>query len=202
VWVIRKFRPDVIITRFNQVPGTTHGHHTASAILASEAMEQAGDPTKYPEQLTFVAPWQPESLYWNAYFWRRSEYMKDTTNLLRVDVGKYNKLLGMSCSEIAALSRSSHKSQGFGATGARGKRIEFLQHEKGYDAKNDIFESLDVTWNRVAEGAAIEKKITQIQKKFQPADPSVILNDLCELKAMIEGVEEEFWRKRKINEVK
>jgi LmbE family N-acetylglucosaminyl deacetylase len=201
VWVIRKFRPDVIITRFNQVPGTTHGHHTASAILASEAMEQAGDPTKYPEQLTFVAPWQPESLYWNAYFWRRSEYMKDTTNLLRVDVGKYNKLLGMSYSEIAALSRSSHKSQGFGATGARGKRIEFLQHEKGYDAKNDIFESLDVTWNRVAEGAAIEKKITQIQKKFQPADPSVILNDLCELKAMIEGVEEEFWRKRKINEV-
>ena len=128
VWVIRKFRPDVIITRFNTIPGTTHGHHTASAILAGEAFDLAGDDTKYTEQLTYVKPWQPKSLYWNAYFWRRSDYQKDTSELISYDIGKYNALLGQSYSEIAALSRSSHRSQGFGATGTRGVQMDYLQY--------------------------------------------------------------------------
>ena len=34
VWAIRTFKPDVIINRFNhKTPGTTHGHHTTSAML-------------------------------------------------------------------------------------------------------------------------------------------------------------------------
>ena len=45
VWVIRKFRPDVIITRFPTTGEGGHGHHTASAILADEAFDAAADPT-------------------------------------------------------------------------------------------------------------------------------------------------------------
>jgi LmbE family N-acetylglucosaminyl deacetylase len=201
VWVIRKFRPDVIITRFNTVPGTTHGHHTASAILSNEAMDIAGDPEKYKEQLTFVNPWQPQSLYWNAYFWRRSEYMKDTAELLNVDVGKYNELLGFSYSEISALSRSSHKSQGFGATGSRGQRLEYLQHEKGYMPESDIFEGIDITWARVQGGDGIDKKVQKIIEDFNPHHPDEIVGDLLNLRKEISELDDEFWKNQKLSEI-
>src|SRR4029077_9075928 len=57
VWVVRKFRPDVMVTRFSPEDRLTHGHHTASAILALETFSAAGDPNRFPEQLAFVKPW-------------------------------------------------------------------------------------------------------------------------------------------------
>src|SRR5437879_9416075 len=56
VWVIRNFRPDVLVTRFSPEDQLTHGHHTASAILAQEAFVAAGDQNRFPEQLAFVKP--------------------------------------------------------------------------------------------------------------------------------------------------
>ena len=201
VWVIRNTRPDVIITRFNVTPGTTHGHHTASAILAAEAFDLAGDPEKYPEQLIYIDPWQPTSLYWNAFFWRRSDYQKDTSELIGYDIGKYNNLLGQSYSEIAALSRSSHRSQGFGATGARGRSIDYLQFEKGEQATQDAFEVVDITWNRVVGGASLSKDIDEIISNFEPSKPVGILDELLSLRSKIEEVKDSFWRTKKLNEI-
>ena len=45
---------DIIITRFNQTPYITHGHHTASTILANKAFNLSGDPDAFPEQLDYV----------------------------------------------------------------------------------------------------------------------------------------------------
>lgn len=201
VWVIRKYRPDVIINRFDTVAGTTHGHHTASALLSFEAMDLAGDAGKYPEQLAWVQPWQPKSLYWNAYFWRRSDYQRDTAELIGVNVGKYNELLGMSYTELSALSRSSHKSQGFGATGTRGARIDYLQHEKGYKPAGDVFNGIDITWNRVSGSKGIEKKIDDIITRYNPRRPELSLQGLLELRASVNGLKDEFWKNRKIAEI-
>ena len=67
VRVIRTFRPDVMITRFSTVPSTTHGHHTASAVLAMEAFKLAGDPKAFPEQLSEgLTPWQPKRILQNG----------------------------------------------------------------------------------------------------------------------------------------
>ena len=70
VWVIRTFRPDVIVTRFPANGDGGHGHHTASAILAAEAFAAAADATRFPEQLAYVKPWQAKRMLWNA--WRRA----------------------------------------------------------------------------------------------------------------------------------
>src|SRR5271170_433555 len=64
VRVIREFRPDVLITRFSPVPGGTHGHHTASTVLALEAFKLAGDPKAFLEQQ--LPPWQPKRILWNG----------------------------------------------------------------------------------------------------------------------------------------
>ncbi|MCK5279217.1 MAG: PIG-L family deacetylase [Cyclobacteriaceae bacterium] len=201
VWVIRKFRPDIIITRFNTIPGTTHGHHTASAILAEEAFEIAGDDTKYTEQLMYVKTWQPKTLYWNTYWWRRSEYQKDTADLISYDIGKYNRLLGLSYSEIAALSRSSHRSQGFGATGTRGIQKEYLQYVKGQNAEKDAFEVTDLSWNKIEGGKVIDVDIDHILSAFDPANPEGILNDIINLRKNIGDIQDDFWKQRKLEEI-
>ena len=81
VRVIREFRPDVVITRFSPVPGGTHGHHTASTVLAIEAFKLAGDPKAFPDQLREgLAPWQPKRILWNMGGFQRGG---DETNVVR-----------------------------------------------------------------------------------------------------------------------
>ncbi len=136
VWVIRQRRPDVLITRFPPDARAGHGHHQASAILAAEAFDAAGDPTRFPEQLKYVQAWQPKRLLWNtgSFFVKPGENM---SGYLTLDAGGYNPLLGQSYGEIAARSRSSHRSQGFGASATRGEALEYFQPVKGAPAPKD-----------------------------------------------------------------
>ncbi|MFX5991205.1 hypothetical protein ABTF02_18510, partial [Acinetobacter baumannii] len=76
VRVIRKFHPDVIVTRFSPSPGGTHGHHTASAVLAIEAFKLAADPNAFPEQK--LLPWQAKRIFWNISTFQ-SDKAKDVT---------------------------------------------------------------------------------------------------------------------------
>src|ERR1035437_6806514 len=62
VWVIRRYRPDVIILGFSGTPSDGHGHHQASALLGKEAYEAAGDAARFPEQLRYVQPWKAAKL--------------------------------------------------------------------------------------------------------------------------------------------
>ena len=119
VWVIRKFKPDVIVTRFPTNGLGTHGHHTASAILAVEAFNLAGDPNSFPEQLKYVQPWQPKRIFWNAWTPALTSMGINSDTLIKINLGEYNNLLGRSYTEISAESRTMHKSQGFGASGRR-----------------------------------------------------------------------------------
>src|ERR1700759_1326921 len=104
VWVIRKFRPDVIITRFPTTGEGGHGHHTASAILANEAFTAAADPSRFPEQLKYVQTWQAKRILWNTFNFGAAN--TTSSDQFHFDVGGYNAILGKSYGEIAADSRS------------------------------------------------------------------------------------------------
>jgi len=201
VWAIRKYRPDVLITRFTPIPGETHGHHTASAILAEEAFDAAADPNRFPDQLKLVGTWQAKAIYWNAYWWRKSEFQKPENELIKLDVGEYNTFLGKSYTEIAAESRSMHKSQGFGSTGTRGEQLEYLQYIKGEKAGADVFENIDATWGRIKGGAEIVKLISEINGKFDTKKPYQIVDGLLGLRGAIEKLDDPFWKEMKLNEV-
>jgi LmbE family N-acetylglucosaminyl deacetylase len=202
VWVIRKFRPDVLITRFNTEPGKTHGHHTASAILAEEAFEAAADPSRFPEQLKYVQVWQPKRLLWNTNWWfYGSEKDFKTDGLLKVDVGTYNPSLGQSYTEIAAASRSMHKSQGFGTSGTRGTSIEYLQHIKGPKANTEILEDVDISWNRVQGGAKIGALLEKIYSDFNTSNPSASVKPLVEARALIKALPDSYWKDVKLQEI-
>jgi len=173
VWNIRRFQPDVIITRFPTTGEGGHGHHTASAILAVEAFKLAGDPSAFPDQLKYVAPWQPRRLFWNRFsFQPIKPDDPSVAKSLRLDVGTYNATLGRAYTEIAAESRSQHKSQGFGSAERRGSLLNYFDQLDGDPAKSDIFEGIDTTWSRLPGGDAVGKILHQASDEYVPKNPS------------------------------
>src|SRR6476469_10553728 len=181
VWVIRKFQPDVIITRFPTTGEGGHGQHTASAILAEEAFKAAADPTKFPEQLKYVTVWQAKRIFWNAFSFRQQDpNAPELANDLRVDVGGYNPLLGRSYTEIAGESRSQHKSQGFGAAERRGSNVNYLKLTGGEPAKSDPFEGVNMTWSRYPGGEKVGALLQQAYATFDINNPSKTIPTLLQ----------------------
>jgi LmbE family N-acetylglucosaminyl deacetylase len=204
VWVIRKWRPDVIVLRFDpRAPGSTHGHHTASAVIGQEAFDLAGNPNAFPEQLKYVEPWQPRRIYWNAYTWRGvPEHMRQD-KIIKVDVGTYLPKLGEGVAEIAARSRSQHRSQGFGSAGSRGEQIEQLELLKGddKDKEGEVFANIDISWNRVAGGAKIGQALKAVEQNFNFDDPSASVQDLLRVRGMMRALPDGFWKNKKLEEL-
>ncbi len=182
--VIRTFRPDVIVTRFPTDGGGGHGHHTASALLAEEAFAAAADPTRFPEQLATLAPWQAKRLLWNVF--RFGASAPDTVpGRVRVDVGAYDALLGRSYSEIAGESRSMHKSQGFGSAERRGAFVNTLEPRLGDRATDDLFDGVDLTWSRVKGAEKLPALLAKARKEFRPEAPEGIVPTLMEARAIL-----------------
>jgi LmbE family N-acetylglucosaminyl deacetylase len=162
VWAIRSFQPDIIITRFNTIPGITHGHHTTSAILAEEAFAISGDPKVFPEQLSYVKPWKAKRIFFNAYNFRGEFEPEAGKRYYAMEVGGYNSLLGKSYHEFAADSRTMHKSQGFGSTAGTGKAKDFLEQVGGEPYVNSPFDGVESRWSAVKGGLAIKKQLEEL----------------------------------------
>ncbi|HUP61083.1 MAG TPA: PIG-L family deacetylase [Thermoanaerobaculia bacterium] len=177
VWAIRRFQPDVIITRFPSTGEGGHGQHTASAILAEQAFTAAGDPSKFPEQLKHVGLWSPARIFFNRFSFRGPIDPNDpaVAKSLRVDLGTYNPLLGRAYTEIAAESRSLHKSQGFGSAERRGTILNYFDHRNGATATKDLFEGIDTSWARVPGGERAGAILKQAADTFDPDKPSASL---------------------------
>src|SRR5438270_752750 len=120
VWVIRRFRPDVIIMRFPTTGEGGHGHHTASAILAVEAFDAAADPARFPEQLKYVGVWKPKRLVWNSFTLRPGPRRQGAAKLLPLDAGARRRLRGKAYGEIAAHRPTVRESQGRRPPAGRG----------------------------------------------------------------------------------
>jgi LmbE family N-acetylglucosaminyl deacetylase len=195
VWVVRNFRPDVMVTRFSPEDQKTHGHHTASAILAQEAFSAAADPNRFPEQLAFVKPWQATRLVWNTspFFFTNRNLSFDPTGLTVLEAGGYNPLLGKAYTEIAAASVSMHKSQGVGSPPRRGARKEYFKPLEGQPMTSALFEGVDTTWSRVANSESVAEQIRQIISKFNPADPAASVPELLKLRQSMSGIQDESW---------
>ena len=202
VWVIRNFKPDVIITRFPPDERAGHGHHTASAMMAIEAFDLVADPKAFPEQLQYTSVWQPERLFVNTGRWWNKDINENTKGVTTIDVGKYNPLLGKSYTEIAASSRSMHKSQGFGATGLRGQNLEFLEHVKGSKPKGDLFDNIDLSWNRVKNGRQYQQMVDTLLENFNSENPALSVPALVEFYDALEDLKDDYWKEKKQKEVK
>jgi len=200
VYRIRKFKPDIIINRFDhRTPGSTHGHHTGSAMLSHEAFQLANDPTAFPEQLREVDIWQPKRLFYNTSWWaygsRNAFDRADKSNMVEINSGVYDPLTGNAIPVLAAQSRSQHKSQGFGSSPQRGNASEYLERIAGPAAQgNDPFWGIDTTWRRVEKGAAIASLMDNIISTFNFNKPHESIPDLLKVYEKLEELKDPFWK--------
>ncbi|MFL6531162.1 MAG: PIG-L family deacetylase [Chthoniobacterales bacterium] len=204
VWAIRKFRPDVIATRFAPDDNETHGHHTASAQLALEAFKAAADPKRYPEQLKYVQPWQATRILWNTsqFFFQARNIPFETAGLTVIDAGGFQPLLGKSYPEISSASRTMHKSQGFGVSIERGARKEYFKLLDGKAPnESNLFSDVDTTWARVPKANGIAGKVKAILASYDATNPSASVPALIELRKSLNSLGENEWTKQKSSEV-
>ena len=189
VRVIRTFRPDVMITRFPTEPIGTHGHHTASAVLALEAFRLSGDPKAFPEQLGALSPWQPRRILWNGWGPGRPGSAEVMPGMIHLGIDGTDAATGRSFAELAARSRSMHRTQGFAnfsvATWGSGPRTESFKLLAGEPAENDIMDGVDTTWGRVPGGAGIGAVVDGIVARFDPKAPAASVPALLELKGRL-----------------
>ena len=209
VTAIRKFKPDVIVNRFDhRSPGTTHGHHTSSAMLSVEAFDLANDPKAFPNRLEHTEIWQPKRLFFNTSWWFYGSQEKfgqaDKSKLLNVDIGTYYPMLGMSNNEIASFASSQHLCQGFGRVSSRGTEEEYLELLKGDlpQNKSNLFEGINTTWTRVDGGKEIGAILDKVESEFNFKDPSVHLEDLVKAYQLLQKVSDDHWRELKTKELK
>ncbi|WP_394749277.1 PIG-L family deacetylase [Spongiimicrobium salis] len=208
VWVIRNLKPDVIINRFDhRTPGTTHGHHTSSAMLSKEAFDLVNDKNAYPEQLKYTEVWQPKRQFFNTGWWfygSQENFRKaDKTNLLHFDVGVYYPMRGLSNNEIASIASSQHLCQGFGRISTRGSQDEYIELINGDlpKDKNNIFDGINTTWSRVEGGKAIGKILYALEKEFDFVNPSKHLPELVKARQLLANIKDAHWRKLKLKEL-
>ncbi|HUQ97515.1 MAG TPA: PIG-L family deacetylase [Chitinophagaceae bacterium] len=199
VWVIRKFKPDVIITRFPTTGEGGHGHHTASAILANDAFTAAADAKRFPEQLKWVQPWQAKRIVWNTFNFGSTNTTSE--NQYKLDVGGFNPVLGKSYGEIAAESRSQHKSQGFGVPRSRGESFDYFAKTGGAAFTTDLFEGVDQTWNKIAGTGAIAQQIQTLISNFDFTAPQKTTPKLVQLYKSLSALPDSYWKTQKLNEV-
>ncbi|MCL7754391.1 PIG-L family deacetylase [Polaribacter sp. Z022] len=209
VWAIRTFKPDVIINRFDhRTPGTTHGHHTSSAILSVEAFELANDKNKFKNQLKYTNTWQPKRLFQNTSSWffrgREDAFKKATKGFTKLNIGVYYPLKGLSNNELASIASSQHLCQGFGRLTTRGTQNEYLEFLKGTPLKdkNYVFSGINTTWNRLKNGGEIGAILYEIENNFNFVNPSKHLPKLLEAYEKIKRLDDAHWRSLKLKEIK
>ncbi len=186
VWVIRKFQPDIIITRFPRDARAGHGHHSASAIIANEAFIAAGDPTKFPEQFKYgVGPWKAKRILWNTFNFGTVNTTSE--NQLKLEVGGYNPVIGKSYGEIGAEARTMHKSQGEGRPRRRGTSYEYFELTGGEPAKTDIMDGVNTSWSRLGY-AGIENTIDSIYAAYDIMHPEKSVPALVKLRKRVADI--------------
>ena len=184
VWVVRRFQPDVIVLRFTGTPRDGHGQHQVSALLGKEAFSAAADPNKFPEQLKWVKPWQAKRIMWNTFAFTRQQEEESAKipNQVAVDLGAYDPVLGHSYAEIAGMSRSMHRSQGMGAPERRGSAKNYLALIAGDPAAHDVFDGIDITWNRIPGGGPVGEVLAEAARSFDIEHPEKSVPLLIEAK--------------------
>ena len=196
ITVVRAFRPHVIVSVFTGTTRDGHGQHQASGIVSREAYDLAGDTLRFPRAATAgLGPWTVSKFYRGATF-------RATDASLRINVGEYDPLLGRSYAEIAAISRSQHKSQAFGTLERKGVRWDYLQREVSRvqapgDATQEqsIFDGIDTTWarfrNQVAPDArarldSLPAAFAEARRRFDAMNPSAAVPALVRVKRLLD----------------
>lgn len=195
VWVIRNFRPDIIITRFPPTAAAGHGQHWSSAILAEEAFKAAADKNRYPEQLKKVDVWQAKRLVGNTF--RFGSENTTSEDQFKITIGQYDPGLGMGYGELAGLSRSMHQSQGAGTASVAGIRTEYFVPVLGDPIKTSLFDGIKTSWTDIQK-PEIDHALDKLIAQYDFRKPGQSLPQLLALRKLIRSIDDKKLKEEKL----
>ena len=203
VRVIRRFRPDVILSRFSPNASSGHGHHTAIGHLAREAYEASADPGRFPQQIEQgLQPWQATRLYWSPpLFTRAQEEMQAMrADRIRINTGEYDPELGASYAELGGVARSMHRSQGMGTRQRKGDAPAFFGYVAGEKAEQDLFERIDTTWDRVPGAERVKILLAKVLASNKAGNRDAVIEGLFRTYQAVKALDGP-WARRKEQEM-
>lgn len=193
ITVVRSFKPHVIISVFSGTTRDGHGQHQAAGILSREAYDLAGDTVRFPRSATAGhAGWTVAKFY-------RGGSFRQAQASLRFNVGEYDPVIGRSYAEIAAISRSQHRSQAFGTLQPLGVRMDGITREESrVPAPADeqgLFDGIDTTWARFRPAmrgrdaeqalAALPAAIAAVRESYNPFAPDKSIAALSTVSGLV-----------------
>ncbi len=187
VYVIRTFRPQVIVSQFSGTPADGHGQHQAAGIMAREGFAAAADPTRFTD--LGLPAWQATKLY------QRRRGVNQVGSPTTVPTGTFDPVLGRSHLQIAMDSRSQHRSQDMGTAqpfGSRNSNLVLVESAPGALIQgDDFFAGVDTAFVSVARAVdasvrpALEAHLQEYRalldvarSQLTPAAPSAIVPHL------------------------
>ncbi len=205
VRVIRRFKPQVVVAIFPPDKRAGHGQHQASAIVARDAFDAAGDPRAFPELASEegLAPWQPQAFYRFAW-WDRELATHEIAN------GQLDPFAGRSIHQLAMESRSQHRSQDMGMLQELGSRDLLLTWEAGPAGEptndpankpaNDLFQDIDTSLEsmarwieapdeaaKTAEGLrAVARRANLLRWNLTPTNLAATASELAEIVGILQ----------------
>jgi LmbE family N-acetylglucosaminyl deacetylase len=195
VWVIRNFRPDIIITRFPPSAAAGHGQHWSSAIIAEEAFKAAADNSRYPEQLKKVDVWQAKRLVGNTF--RFGSENTTSEEQFKVTIGQYDPGLGMGYGELAGLSRSMHQSQGAGTASVAGIRTEYFTPVLGDPIQTSLFDGINLSWTDIQK-PEIDNALDKLISQYDFRKPDQSLEQLLALRKLVRSIDDKNLKEEKL----
>lgn len=193
VRAIRRFRPDVVVSRWNGSPADGHGHHQFAGYLTPLALEAAADPGRFPDQIAAgLQTWQVRKLYTG----QRIDLRSTDRPSLVVNTGEYDPVTGRSYFEIGMQGRSQQKTQQMGSLELRGRQLSGLNlvtsHLDVADAETSVFSGMDTSINGIASYeqnattifsdslAELQVAAADALSQYDPLDPLALIPKLAE----------------------
>ncbi|MGH7674793.1 MAG: PIG-L family deacetylase, partial [Gemmatimonadales bacterium] len=159
--VMRRFRPQIVVSVFSGTPRDGHGQHQVAGILAADAFRILRD-----------SSWGPVKLYRAA--------RGDTTGaVLAIPTGVLDPVLGNSYHQLAMASRSRHRSQDMGALqqpGPAAIRLILVDSRAGgvgaSGGGGGLFAGVDTSWRGRERVRAL---IDSARARLNPWQPSAVV---------------------------
>ena len=155
--VMRRFRPQVVVSIFTGTPRDGHGQHQVAGVVAQQAFELLKDST-----------WGPAKLY-------RSAFFDTAAATLRIPAGAIDPIVGQSYYQIAMAGRSRHRSQDMGQLQRPGPstiRLALVETKSGVGAGSELFAGIDTT---LRNGAAFAALVDSARRQLNPWRPAAVV---------------------------
>jgi hypothetical protein len=223
VRVIRTFRPDVLVSRFQGTSRDGHGNHQASGIVTKEAFRAAADPKMFPEQIKEgLLPWQAKKFYFDNVCPFRSNDCAPENYTVKLATGEKDSLLGMTYAQFALEGLKHQLSQGAGGWSIdAGPHYSFyrlvdsvLPPTAGKDGhEQDFFDGIDTTLPGLAARLGkdeakvpylrgdLEKLLADVEKAKQASDPASAAQPLLDGLQTVKALNMQLGNERQLAEI-